>query len=180
MTRLPTAWHRLNWMEDGMDVLCAVAFLSVAFGSLTGAQVATQRAVATVNGEELTSAEFMHLAGSLSPQTAARAIDDVLVAQEGRLRGYHLTDEQFANVVQNLWRRNRIESDDQFQASLAQTGLTHAELRRNLEREMIANRLRTAPVGIDVDLDQLRRRANIVWSDDNLRQLYEQGLRLRR
>ena len=66
------------------------------------------------------------------------------------------------------------------QASLAQRGRTQAELRRNLEREMIASRLRSAPVGVDVDLDQLHSRANIVWSDDSLRQLYEQGLRLRR
>ena len=51
--------------------------------------------------------------------------------------GYKLGDEQFQSVLENIKKDNKIESDEQFQAALKQENMTLADLRRNLERQMI-------------------------------------------
>ena len=156
------------------------------FGSAQSGQAAMT--VVAVNGEILTSSEFAQLvqaakqarAGalddSLNADAVVDAVDQVLAAQQGHLLGYAMTDEQFDSVLQNLRKSHGIESEVQFEAALLHEGLSRSDLRRNLERQMIFSRLRNNMTRENVDLGALRNSANIVWSDDNLRQLYERGL----
>jgi hypothetical protein len=156
------------------------------FGSTQRRRTATT--VVAVNGENLTSSEFAHLvhgarqarAGalddSLNADAVVDAVDQVLAAQQGHLLGYAMTDEQFDRVLQNLRKTHGIESEVQFEAALLDEGLSRSDLRRNLERQMIYSRLRNNLTRENVDLGALRNSANIVWSDNNLRQLYERGL----
>ena len=51
------------------------------------------------------------------------------------------SDEQFKSVVDNIRKENKIETDEQFQAALKSENLTMADLRRNLERTMIYQRV---------------------------------------
>ena len=66
------------------------------------------------------------------------AVDEMLIVQRGKELGYKLSDEQFKSVLDNLKTENKIETDEQFQAALKQENMTMADLRRNLERQMIS------------------------------------------
>jgi peptidyl-prolyl cis-trans isomerase SurA len=77
----------------------------------------------------------------ITPRIMVDAVDEMLVVQRGRELGYKLSDEQFNTILSNIRRENKIETDEQFQAALKQENMTPADLRRNLERQMIAQRV---------------------------------------
>src|SRR6266850_8354879 len=77
----------------------------------------------------------------VTPQIMVDAVDEMLIVQRGKELGYKLSDEQFKSVVDNIRKENKIESDEQFQAALKSENMTIADLRRNLERQMISSRV---------------------------------------
>src|SRR6185369_892817 len=77
----------------------------------------------------------------ITPQIMVDAIDEMVVVQRGKELGYTLSDAQFKGVVDNIRKENKIESDEQFQAALKAENMTMADLRRNLERSMIVQRV---------------------------------------
>src|SRR5213592_876283 len=77
----------------------------------------------------------------ITPQIIVDAVDEMLLVQRGRELGYKLSDEQFKSVVDNIRKENKIESEEQFQAALKSENMTMADLRRNLERSMIVQRV---------------------------------------
>src|SRR2546423_546607 len=77
----------------------------------------------------------------ITPQILVDAIDEMLIAQRGKELGYKLSDEQYKSVVDNIRKENKIETDEQFQAALKSENMTLADLRRNLERSMIVQRV---------------------------------------
>jgi peptidyl-prolyl cis-trans isomerase SurA len=77
----------------------------------------------------------------ITPQIMVDAVDEMLIVQRGKELGYKLSDEQFKSVVDNIRKENKIETDEQFQAALKSENMTMADLRRNLERQMIVSRV---------------------------------------
>src|SRR3954468_2104529 len=77
----------------------------------------------------------------ITPQIMVDAVDEMLIVQRGRELGFKLSDEQFKSVVDNIRKENKIESDEQFQAALKSENMTMTDLRRNLERSMIVQRV---------------------------------------
>src|SRR5215217_496931 len=77
----------------------------------------------------------------VTPQIMVEAVDEMVIVQRGKELGYKLSDEQFKSVVDNIRKENKIESDEQFQAALKSENMTLADLRRNLERQMIVQRV---------------------------------------
>src|SRR6478735_8010308 len=77
----------------------------------------------------------------ITPQLIVDAVDEMLIVQRGKELGYKLSDEQFKSVVDNIRKENKIENDEQFQAALKSENMTMADLRRNLERSMIAQKV---------------------------------------
>src|SRR5438093_13750943 len=77
----------------------------------------------------------------ITPQIMVDAVDEMLIVQRGRELGYKLSDEQFKSVVDNIKKENKIETEEQFQAALKSENMTMADLRRNLERQMIGQRV---------------------------------------
>jgi peptidyl-prolyl cis-trans isomerase SurA len=77
----------------------------------------------------------------ITPQLMVDVLDEMLIVQRGRELGYRLSDEQFKSVVDNIKKENKIESEEQFQAALKSENMTMVELRRNLERSMIVQRV---------------------------------------
>ena len=76
----------------------------------------------------------------VTPQLILEAVDELLLVQRGRELGLALGDEQFKSIVENIKKSNNIDSEDQFQAALKQEGMTMTDLRRALERQMLASR----------------------------------------
>jgi len=77
----------------------------------------------------------------ITPQLIVDAVDEMLIVQRGRELGYKLSDEQFKSVVDNIRKENKIENEEQFQAALKSENMTMVDLRRNLERSMIVQRV---------------------------------------
>ena len=77
----------------------------------------------------------------ITPQIMVEAIDEMLIVQRGKELGYTLSDTQFKSVVENIRKENKIETEEQFQAALKAENMTMMDLRRNLERSMISQRV---------------------------------------
>jgi peptidyl-prolyl cis-trans isomerase SurA len=98
----------------------------------------------------------------VTPEVIVNAIDELLLIQRGRELGYSLGNEQFRNIVDNIKKENKIETEEQFQAALKQEGLTLDDLKRQIERNMLASRVQ-----------QVEVMGKIAVSDDEVRQYYE-------
>jgi peptidyl-prolyl cis-trans isomerase SurA len=77
----------------------------------------------------------------ITPQIMVDAIDEMLMVQRGRELGYKLGDDQFKGVLDNIRKENKIESEEQLQAALKAENMTMGELRKNLEKSMIVQRV---------------------------------------
>jgi peptidyl-prolyl cis-trans isomerase SurA len=88
------------------------------------------------SGEELRRA-----LNEITPNLLVDVIDEMLVVQRGKELGYRLSDEQFASVLDNIKKENKIETNEQFQAALKQENMSMADLRRQIERSMIVQRV---------------------------------------
>jgi peptidyl-prolyl cis-trans isomerase SurA len=68
-------------------------------------------------------------------------VDELLILQRGHELGYKLDDAQYANIVQQIRKDNKLDDDEKFQSALKQEGMTEADLRRSLEKQMIISRV---------------------------------------
>jgi peptidyl-prolyl cis-trans isomerase SurA len=95
----------------------------------------------------------------ITPQIMVEAVDEMLLVQRGKELGYKLNDEQFKGVLDNIKKENKLENEEQFQAALKAEGMTMADLRRNLERSMIVQKVQQNEVmgKIGVTEDEARR-----------------------
>jgi parvulin-like peptidyl-prolyl isomerase len=91
-------------------------------------------------------AKLQQMLSEVTPQLIVDAIDELLLVQRGHELGYRLSDEQFNQIIQQIRKENKLENDEQFQQALRSEGLTTADLRRNIERSMIINRVQQQEV----------------------------------
>src|SRR5882672_12387774 len=98
----------------------------------------------------------------VTPQIMVDAVDEMVIVQRGKELGYTLSDTQFKGVVDNIRKENKIETDEQFQAALKAENLSMADLRRNLDRSMIYQRVQQNEV-----------LAKIGVTDEEARKYYE-------
>jgi peptidyl-prolyl cis-trans isomerase SurA len=92
------------------------------------------------------SPELKKAVAEITPELILSAVDELLLVQRGRELGYALGDEQFNNILENIKKENKLETDEQFQNALKQEGLTLADLRRSLEQQMLISRVQQAEV----------------------------------
>jgi peptidyl-prolyl cis-trans isomerase SurA len=103
-------------------------------------------------------AELKKLLDEVTPQIIVDTIDEILIMQQGKERGYRLTDEQFKSIVERIRKENKLEDDQQFEAALKQEGITMADLRKSMERQMVVSRVQTDAVGrISVTEEEARQ-----------------------
>lgn len=91
-------------------------------------------------------AQLKKLLDEVTPDVLVEAIDEMLLLQRGRELGYRLSDEQFSQIIENIKKENKLESEEQFQAALKQEGLTLQELRASIERRMIMDRVQQVDI----------------------------------
>jgi peptidyl-prolyl cis-trans isomerase SurA len=111
------------------------------------------------------NAQLRKMLDEITPQIMVDAVNEMVVVQRGKELGYRLSDEQFKTVVDNIKKENKIETEEQFQAALKGENMTMVDLRRNLERNMIRQRV-----------EQNEVLSKIGVSEDEARQYYETHL----
>lgn len=94
----------------------------------------------------------------ITPDLILAIVDEMLLIQRGRELGYALGDQQFQSIVDNIKKENKLESEADFQAALKQENMTMADLRRNMERQMLVSRVQQQEVAdkIGVTDDEAR------------------------
>src|SRR5688572_1476696 len=92
------------------------------------------------------SPELQKAVADITPDLILAAVDEMLLVQRGRESGYTLGDQQFAQILQNIKTSNNLDDDAKFQAALKQEGLTMADLRRNLEKQMLVQQVQRAEI----------------------------------
>jgi peptidyl-prolyl cis-trans isomerase SurA len=92
------------------------------------------------------SEELRKAIAEITPELILNAVDELLLLQRGRDQGWAMGDEQFNNIIENIRKENNITTDEQFQAALKQEGLTLAELRQSLEKQMLISRVQQQDV----------------------------------
>jgi peptidyl-prolyl cis-trans isomerase SurA len=111
------------------------------------------------------NAQLRQALDEITPQIMVDAVDEMLIVQRGKELGYRLGDDQFKNVLDNIKKENKMESEEQFQAALKSENMTLTDLRRNLERQMIYQRVQQNEV-----------LGKIAVTDDEARKYYEAHL----
>jgi peptidyl-prolyl cis-trans isomerase SurA len=109
-------------------------------------QVAAMRQRPEVQAMRNDDAAISKLLAEVTPSVIVDAVDELLLIQRGKELGYAMGDEQFNNIVENIRKENKIETDEQFQAALRQEGMTMLDLRRQLEKQMLVNRVQQTEV----------------------------------
>jgi peptidyl-prolyl cis-trans isomerase SurA len=116
-----------------------------------------QRQVAALRGRGIQPSDDAALKKAIeeiTPALLVDTIDEMLLVQRGRELGYKMTDEDFNRVVGNIRKENKLDSDEAFQAALKQEGMTVADLRKSLERQMLIARVQQNEVMAKVSVNE--------------------------
>jgi peptidyl-prolyl cis-trans isomerase SurA len=117
--------------------------------------------LSTAQGNE----ELRKAIADVTPSLLVNVVDEMLIVQRGKELGYKVSEEQFKQILDNLKNQNKIENDEQLIAALKQEGMTMADLRKNLERTVIAQRVQQAEVF-----------GRVAITDDEARKYYDAHL----
>jgi parvulin-like peptidyl-prolyl isomerase len=91
-------------------------------------------------------AELQRALAEVTPQVIVDAVDELLIVQRGKELGFTMSTDQFNSIVENIKKENKIESDEALQAALKQEGMTMADLRKQLERTSLVQRVQQQEV----------------------------------
>jgi peptidyl-prolyl cis-trans isomerase SurA len=101
------------------------------------------------NSEELKKA-----VDEVTPQLLVDAIDELLLLQMGKEKGYHLSDDQFKAWLENLRKEQNLTDDQKFQAALKQEGMTVDDLRKNVEKQFLVGQVQRDEVGSKLSITE--------------------------
>jgi len=95
----------------------------------------------------------------ITPQIVVDALDEMLLVQRGKELGYKLSDEQFKGIVDSIKKENKIDTEEKFQEALKSENMTMTDLRRNLERSMLVQRVQQNEVMSKIGITEDEARA---------------------
>lgn len=107
------------------------------------------KAEAVKNDQELKKA-----LDEVTPQILVDAIDELLLLQMGKEKGYHLTDDQFKQWLDNLRKEQNLTDDKKFQEALRQEGMTVDDLRKNVEKQFLVSQVQRDEVGSKLSITE--------------------------
>lgn len=108
-----------------------------------------QRNAGALKDEELKKALL-----EITPQLLVDAIDELLLVQMGKDKGYHLSDAQFKDWLDNLRKQQDLVDDAKFEAALKQEGMTVDDLRKNVERQFLISQVQREEVGAKLSITE--------------------------
>ncbi len=165
----------MNWTRTG------VAAIAFSFAAATPHAQILERVLVKVNGDILTQteleerqtaairvrvgrdltpeaikndAELKKALDEVTPQILVDAIDELLLLQMGKEKGYHLTDEQFKAWLDNLRKEQNLTDDKRFQDALKQEGMTVEDLRKNVEKQFLVSQVQRDEVGSKLSITE--------------------------
>jgi peptidyl-prolyl cis-trans isomerase SurA len=122
-------------------------------------QVAELRNRPELSNVSPNSLQLRQAINEITPGLILTAVDELLLIQRGRELGYVMGDEQFNNVLSSIKKQNNLEDDQKFLAALKQEGLTLADFRRNVERNMLVSQVQRVEVNDKISVNDEEARA---------------------
>jgi peptidyl-prolyl cis-trans isomerase SurA len=98
--------------------------------------------------------QLKKLVAEVTPRVIVDAVDELLLLQLGRDKGYHLSDDQFRDIVNNIRKEQNLQDETKFQAALKAEGMTMDELRKNIEKQMLISRVQQDEVGSKLQINE--------------------------
>ena len=111
---------------------------------------------------DLSDAQLRQALNAVTPQIMVEAISEMLIVQRAKELGYKVGDDQFKQVVDNIRKEYKLDTEEKFQAALKQENMTIADLRRQSERSILVQRV-----------EQVEVFGKIGMTDDEARKYYE-------
>lgn len=90
----------------------------------------------------------------VTPVILVNTIDELLLVQLGKEKGYRLSDEQFKSWLDNLRKEQNLQDDAKFQAALKQEGWNVEDLRKNVERQFMLSRVQQDEIGSKLQITE--------------------------
>ena len=169
-------------LRSGFIPMAPAAFVAVIMTALTPALSADviQAVLVKVNGEILTKTDLEQrqvqalrargiqpaddealkkAIAEVTPSLLVETIDEMLLVQRGKELGYKMTDEDFNRVVTRIRADNKLDTDEAFHAALKQEGMSMADLRASLEKQMLVTRVQQAEVMGKISITEEEARA---------------------
>ena len=107
-----------------------------------------QRMNQDVDSEAIKNDEQLKkILAEVTPRILLEAIDEMLMVQLAKEKGFRLRDEQFREWLTGLRKEQNLEDDAKFQAALKQEGMSIDDLRRNVERQFMISQVQREEVG---------------------------------
>jgi peptidyl-prolyl cis-trans isomerase SurA len=98
--------------------------------------------------------ELKKAVDEVTPRLLVEAVDELLLLQLGKEKGYHLSDEQFKAWLENLRKEQNLTDDQKFQAALKQEGMTIEDLRKNVEKQFLVGQVQRDEVGSKLSITE--------------------------
>jgi peptidyl-prolyl cis-trans isomerase SurA len=98
------------------------------------------------NPQTMSNEQLSRTLAEITPQVIVDAVDELLLLQRGRELGYKLSEERFKQILDNIKKENKLETEEQFQAALKAEGMTLADLRKQLEKSMVIQQVQSNEV----------------------------------
>ena len=95
---------------------------------------------------DLSDEQLRQSLNAVTPQIMVDVVAEMLFVQRGKELGYKITDDQFKGIVDNIRKENKLDSEERFQAALKQENMTTSDLRRQIERNVIASRVQQTEI----------------------------------
>jgi len=90
----------------------------------------------------------------ITPQILVDTIDELLMVQMGKDKGYQLKDEQFREWLEKMRKDQNLEDEAKFQMALKQESMTIADLRKNVERQFMIGQVQREEVGAKLQITE--------------------------
>ncbi len=122
-------------------------------------QIAVLRARPELANTSPNSDELKKAIAEITPDLILDAVDEMLLSQRGRELGYKMADDQFKGIVDNIKKQNNLDDEAKFQEALKSEGMTLADLKRSLERQMLVSRVQQTEIVSKVTLTEEESKA---------------------
>jgi parvulin-like peptidyl-prolyl isomerase len=123
-----------------------------------------QRQVAVLrqrlNGQQVDPESFKNdetlkkMIAEITPQLLVNSIDELLLLQHGKELGYHMSDDQFKQIVANIRKEQGLQDEAKFQKALADENMTMDDLRKQLERQMLLEQVQRQEIGSKLQITE--------------------------
>jgi parvulin-like peptidyl-prolyl isomerase len=122
-------------------------------------QAMRQRGLQLDPKNDPTDAQLRQALNTVTPQVMVEAVTEMLLVQRAKELGYKLGDEQFKQIVDGIRKDNKLDTEEKFQGALKQENMTLADLRRQVERSILVQRVESVEVfgKVAITEDEARR-----------------------